>query len=243
LNRERWFEIAAMFSVAPAHQKARDTLCTRCQALLSVAGATISLMTDEHMTSLCVSDAPMTALEDLQFTVGEGPTIEAFETGNPALEPQLRTALADRWPRLAGLLVDFDVEGVFAFPLRVGAARIGVLTLYQRFPAGLSPAQRADAFIAADVLAHVILAIEAKTQPETLDAAFQEAASLRAETHQASGMVSEQLHVDVAAALVLLRSRAYATDSPIAELSVAIIDGRIRAERTSDLEIEWSTEA
>jgi transcriptional regulator with GAF, ATPase, and Fis domain len=241
LSRDRWFEIAEILSVV-THPQAQDTLCARCRDSLSVAGATISLMTDEHMTSFCVSDESMAALESLQFTLGEGPTIDAFETGHPVLEPGLQTSLPGRWPRLASLLHEPDVDGVFAFPLQVGAARIGVLTLYQKPPDEFSLAQHADAFITADVLSHVILARQANARPEMLAKEFQGAASFRAETHQASGMLSEQAQIGVAAALALLRSRAYATDRPIARLAAAVIEGTLRVEWTRDLEIEWITE-
>ena len=240
VDRKRWFEFAEAFSQATERPDSQRTLCLCCRDMLLVSGVAITLTNDTYLAPLCVSDDQAAKLEDLQFTLGEGPTREASESGRPVYEPRLSRDSPVRWPALASLAGIAGYAGIFSFPIRVGAARIGVLTLYKRVAGQLSHNQQADALIAADALAHLILSIQAHAPAGTLAVEFRDAASFRAEIHQASGMLSEQVHVSVADALVRLRGRAYATDRPIAELARAVIARRLRLGRSVTLEVEWN---
>ena len=53
----------------------------------------------------------------------------------------------------------------------------------------------------------------------------------RAEVHQASGMISVQLDINVGEALVRLRARAATEATPLTELAVAVISRDIRFEK------------
>ncbi len=48
-------------------------LCGACAGILAVSGAGISIMSEQHSGRMCVSNTRMEALEELQFTLGEGP--------------------------------------------------------------------------------------------------------------------------------------------------------------------------
>lgn len=200
----------------------------------------ISLKSEMNMASICVSDDRAARLETMQFTLGQGPSYDAFATGNPVLERQLASALPVRWPALTTLALDAGIEGIFAYPLQIGAARLGVLTAYQRSTNAWTPAQHLDALVAADALTHVILSLQARAPAGALADALRDAGSSWAEVHQASGMLSAQLGVSVAEALVWLRSRSYVTGTPIFDLAQAVIARRLRLERRDNLEIEWN---
>jgi hypothetical protein len=196
-------------------------------------------MTATNPAVLCAVGEMAALLEDAQFTLGEGPSQEAFVTGRPVAEDQFAAAAPTRWPALARLARDAEIEGIFAFPLQIGAARSGVLTLYQMAPGSWSQAQQADALIAADVLTHVVLAVQANAPAGVLAEALRDAGSYRAEVHQASGMLSAQAGFTVAEALVRLRSLAYLRDRPIADLALAVIARRLRLGRNGGLEVDW----
>lgn len=240
MNRERWFEIAEGFSSVVNSQVPGDTLCARCRDCLAATSVAISLMTASNITLLCASDEKIAALEDSQFMLGVGPSREAFLSGEAVLEDRLASAFPARWPGLATLASAAGVKGIFAFPLQIGAARLGVLTLYQRGTSPWSTDQHADALMAADVLAHVILSMQANAPAGTLARCLRDAGAHRAEVHQASGMLSAQLGVTVAEALVRLRSYAYMTERPVADLALAVIARRLRLERSDNLAGEWS---
>lgn len=238
MNRERWLEMAESFSAVSIRRSSEHTLCSNCRNFLSVSGAAITLVTATNMTPLCASGDHSTALEDAQFTLGEGPSCEAFLSGQPVLEGEL-SAAADRWPTFAGRVRDVGVEGIFAFPLQIGAARSGVLTLYQMDPGALSASQHDDALIAADVLTHVILSLQAEAPAGALAHALKDAGSYRAEVHQASGMLAAQVDISVSEALVRLRSLAYVSERRLSDLASAVIVRRLRLHRSGSLDIDW----
>ena len=239
MNRDRWFEMAEGFSLVASRQASGESLCEHCRGLLSVSGVAISLMTESDTTSLCVSTPDVALLEELQFNTGEGPSRDAFTSGEPVLEHSLAFGPTSRWLSLAGLARDIGLEGVFAFPLQIGAARIGALTLYQRDGSAWSTDQLADALIAADVLAHLILTLQAKVPDGLLAGVLGDIWSYRVEVHQAAGMLSVQAKMGVAEALVRLRSLAFDSGRPIMELALAVIDRRLRLENSGGVDFEW----
>ena len=122
-----------------------------------MTGVAISLMDGTDMSAICVVDERAARLDDLQFTLGSGPTYDAFESGQPVLDDEMNAPSHTRWPELSEFARDAGINGIFAFPLQIGAARTGVLTAYQLDARSWSSDQHADALMAADALTHVIL--------------------------------------------------------------------------------------
>lgn len=94
-------------------------------------------------------------------------------------------------------------------------------------------AGRTDAF----ALAGAVTLLLAHRQSAWIDRAgdgpqpgWARAATYRAEVHQATGMVSVQLGVSLAEALVRLRARAYADGRPIAQVAADVVGRRLRFE-------------
>ena len=156
-------------------------------------------------TSLGASDELAATLEELQFTLGEGPGFDAHASGMPSLAPRLGDPVSHRWPTFAPAASDLGVGAAFGFPLRVGAIRLGALDLYRPRSGELSAEQARDAVMAAAVVTDAVLALHAGSRPDLLPQAIEPGQLLRAEVHQAAGMVSEQLGISVADALVRFR--------------------------------------
>lgn len=161
------------------------------------------------------------ALEDAQFSLGQGPGPNAVTDGAPVLEPDLALAEAvARYPAFTPAAANLRVRAVFAFPLRIGAISVGVLTAHRTVPGPLTVAQLADALALADAVTVLLLHQDprrsqangaSRKQPRP---GLTQPATHRAQVHQATGMISVQLGVSLAEALVRLRARAYArTDS------------------------------
>src|SRR4029453_45198 len=92
--------------------------------------------------SLCTSDPTSALIEDAQYTLGEGPCVDAHRQGGrgagpapprgrPVLEPDLAGVGTTRWAAFTEAVVAAGVGAVFGFPLRVGAVRLGALNLYR----------------------------------------------------------------------------------------------------------------
>jgi hypothetical protein len=175
------------------------------------------------------------ALEDLQFTLGQGPGLEAVESGVPVLVPDLAEA-ASRWPAFTPAAEDLGVHAVFAFPLRIGAISVGVLTAHRAVPGPLAGGQLADALALADAVTVLLLhrappdSGRTEAQWSAPRPGWAQPPTHRAEVHQATGMISVQLDVSLAEALVRLRAHAYGNDRPIAEVAADVVARRLRFE-------------
>ena len=208
-----------------------ERLCDTCVEVLDVAGAGIMLMSDgEHRGTLGVSNPVMTVVEDLQFTLGEGPCIDAYASEHPILEPDLGDPVTNRWPAFSGPAVLAGVRAVFGFPLRTGAVNLGALDLYLEHPGDLRADQVRDAVVMAEVISNTVLALQADAAPGELPALLDATMDHRAIVHQASGMLSAQLDIDVTDALVRIRAHAYTSNRPVNDVAHDIVDHRLRLE-------------
>ena len=83
-------------------------------------------------------------LEDLQFSLGEGPSHDAYATDATITEPDVTNMTNSRWPSYTPLAIELGVCTVFAFPLHVGVETVSVLILYQDTVGMLTDEQNAD---------------------------------------------------------------------------------------------------
>jgi len=200
-----------------------------CKSVTGVAGAGIMLMSDDQpVGSLCTTGEVSALIEDLQFTLGEGPCVDAYRSDVAVLEPDLADPAVARWLAFTGPALDAGVRAIFGFPLGVGAARLGALNLYSDTPGPLSYDQHADALVMADIAAEAVLAMQAGQSTGVLATELEDGSNFQYVVHQAAGMVSAQLDVSVAQALVRLRAHAFANQRLLAEVAVDVVARRLR---------------
>jgi GAF domain-containing protein len=207
------------------------SLASACVRALPVSGVGLALMTDEGPAGIITAtDGAALELEELQFTLGEGPCVDASRTGRPVLQPDLAVTAPVRWPAFAGGALEAGIRAVFAFPLRVGAIRVGVLDLYRDHAGPLSPDELTDALSFADAATLVLLHEQAGSPVRGAIPIADD----RAEVHQATGVVSVQASVGLAEALVMLRARAFAESRPLGGLARDVLAGTVNFGRADD---------
>jgi hypothetical protein len=179
---------------------------------------------------VCATDEISAQIEDLQFTLGEGPCVEAAKTRAPVLVEDLTEQTGPgmrRWPAFTPGATLAGARAVFAFPLRIGTINVGVLNLYRAEPGALSPDQLTGALLAADAAALALLDLDT-----TSDGAFADDGNVRAnyqmQVHQATGMVSVQLGVSVGDAFLMLRARAFSDGSSVSQVARDVVERRLR---------------
>ncbi|GAA4244922.1 GAF domain-containing protein [Dactylosporangium darangshiense] len=207
-------------------------VCADTAQALSACGVGMSVMTADGVHGFAAASDPATArIEELQFTFGEGPCVDAFAYSRPVLMPNLDAAAANRWPVYTPAVTDAGVRAVFAFPLQVGAARLGVLDVFRDRPGSLSRAELGQALASAERAVTALLDGQERTIDGTdgLDGAFDRSAAL----FQAQGMVMVQLGVSLAEALVRIRAHAYATGRPLHNVTADIVSRRLRLDQHS----------
>ena len=182
-----------------------------------------------------VSDPVAERLEDLTITVGEGPSADALTDG-PALVADLTAApCLARWPGFAPAAAQFGVRALFALPLRIGAIRLGVMDLYRADPGPLSAEALADALMLTDMACAVLL----DPGQRGSDGRPPEQTVLQhPQVHQATGMITVQLGVTAAVALIRLRAHAYATDRRLRDVAADVVARQLRFEPDPERDVE-----
>lgn len=215
-----------------------EVLCAACAVALPVTGVGLILMNDQGPAGLvAATDGPAATMEELQFTLGEGPCVDASTAGRPVLQPHLRQTGPARWPGFGPGALDAGIEAIFAFPLQVGRIRLGVLDLYRDVPGTLSPAELGEALSFADAATRVLLHLQDQMPLNGgLHPALGASSLNRPEVHQATGMISVQASVGLAEALLLLRAHSYSSDRSVLHVARDVIARRLRlpAERDHD---------
>ncbi len=207
-------------------------LCRAAAAALSGSGAGLSLMAEDGQRGVTTaSDAAAERLEELQFVLGEGPCIDAFEGRRPVLVPDLADGGTGRWPIYAPAVHDGGVRAVFAFPLQVGAARLGVMDVFRARPGPLTADELGRALTFAEVAVTVLLDGQNAANPGSAATGLVEAVDGRAVLFQAQGMVMVQLGVSLAEALTRMRAHAYAENRPLGEVARDVVGRRLHFER------------
>jgi hypothetical protein len=199
-------------------------LVESCAAALPVTGVGLIVMTDAGPGAmLAATDGAARVMEELQFTLGEGPCVDASWLRRPVLQPELSRTAPQRWPGFAAGALEAGIRAIFAFPLQVGGIRVGVLDLYRDTEGGLDDAQLAEALAFADAAMTILLHLPTGAGPEDMHPGLVALVENRAEVHQATGIVSVQAVLGLAEALLLLRAHAFAADRSILAVARDVI--------------------
>jgi hypothetical protein len=171
----------------------------------------------------------MSTIEELQFTMGVGPCVDAFVDGRPILVPDLALEAEVRWPTFSANAVRAGVRAIFAFPLQIGAIRLGALDLYRSDPGALDSEALADALLVADAATAALVHMHEASPAGKVDGDWWDPSSFfHVEVHQATGMIMMQLDVSATDALLLLRAAAFASGQSVSELAELVVQGRLR---------------
>jgi hypothetical protein len=177
------------------------------------------------------SDVDGVHADEVQFDLGEGPSVDALTSFVPVVIGDLLSADSlRRWPFAAPALASIGLKGVFSFPLRVGGAQIGVLSAYRRLQGDISPSHYANGLVVATLLTTAVLEHEAtKGAGESLDG--ESFALTDGRVHFAAGMVAERLDIPVVEALIRLRGHAFISGLSIRDVSEQVISHALEIEK------------
>lgn len=214
-------------------RRALRQLCQVATRLLDAQGVAVSVVaTDGAPQLVAASDGVERPLDGLQQVTGDGPGFEAFETSRPVLVPDLAAVDPVRWPAYIAAARDNGIRAVFAFPLQVGAIRLGSLELDRAAPGGLGADGLTSAFSLAD--AAVTLLLESHFPVEGAMVGPPASLPYRAEIFQAQGMVMMQLGVSLHEAMLRLRAYAFVNDADLADVARQVVEHRLRLHRSDD---------
>jgi hypothetical protein len=204
-------------------------LCAVGPLITGMKGAGVMLMSDDlPRGSLCSSDEVSQLIEELQYTLGEGPCVDAYQRDTIVSEPDLADPQTRRWFAFTPPVLRAGVRAVFGFPLRVGTVRLGALDLYRDRPGELSSDQHADALVLAEVTARWVLDAQAGAPSGVVAEQLEAGADFHFAVHNAAGIVSVQEGISVTDALIRLRAFAYSHDRLLDDVAQDVIARRLR---------------
>jgi hypothetical protein len=231
-------DLGAAMAAAGTGLLAANELCRACVDLLGVDGAAISFMQDGASHGTFGSSGELSRrLDEFQFTLGQGPCLDAVSHARPVLVPDLAAITEQRWPAFAGAVLDAGVRAVFAFPVSVAAIPVGAIDLFCYQPGPLGTDRMEASLHAADLAALPLLDLMGMDWTRTEDGGepWTQLASLeRVEVYQATGMIMAQLGVGPADALIRLRGHAFAYDQTASEVAWAIVERTLTFESDQD---------
>lgn len=217
--------------------------CLACAQAVGAVGAGLSLVAEPGLGEPGLREPVLATgpaseeLQELQFTLGQGPSWDAAASGTPVLVDDLSAPGARRrWPVFAAAAVRRGVRGMFALPVSAGATQVGVLDLYRLKSGPLTGDELADVLAYTDAVLVLVLDDRPGITPplDQLDhAGFIER---RAQVHQAAGMVSVQLGAGVTDALARLSAYAFVHDRPVTQVAADVVARRLRFHSGDDAE-------
>lgn len=193
------------------------------------AGVALSMSASRGLHEpVLATDPRADELEELQATLGQGPSAEVIAGVGPVLEGDLAGPGAQaRWPEFAPAALARGVAAVFAVPVGVGSARLGVLALYRERAGTLSSRQFDEVLLYADAVLMLALDERGALEPGMVDLVGAGFSDRRAVVHQAAGMISVQMGVCLTDALVVMRAHAYAEGQAISQVAVDVVTRRL----------------
>lgn len=222
--------LARILGILRAEQDGGTLLGAVCRAAvesLGANGAGLTLLSTTSRGPICSHGEFASFGEDLQLSLGEGPGRDAFETRELVEVTDLSSNGGERWPVFSEAMTEAGVTSLASFPLRIGGARFGALTVYRSSYGELSFEQVADGYVVTQIASHLIIAGQAKVGEDSVIPEI-EAGFVRMEPlHQATGMVMAQLGIGAEDALARLRGAAFGSGRTLLDMSAHIVLGRL----------------
>lgn len=185
-----------------AHADALDVpislrvLCETAVARLPVTGAVVAIQGGFVASEpICVTDPLSRRLEELQLTIGEGPTLDVLAGTSAILAEDLDALVYQvRWPLFAPQAIDAGARAMFVLPLRIGAVRGGILALYVDRPGRLPAEALAEAWVFAELALELLFDEQDGIGVRAGHLTTYQYFETRPQVHQATGMISGADH-------------------------------------------------
>lgn len=205
-----------------------DRVLAEGPGFFTMSAAALAVITDgSNYDTVAITDPSFAAADTLHAELGEGPALDACEQMVPIFAPDLAGA-SERWPAFADAAVDCGIEAAFSFPARVGTLALGALTLYRDTAGMMDSDDFDDAAAFASIASRLLVDVTAGLANGELPGALDDLRSAQAHVHQAAGMASVQLGVDVAGAMAAIRASAWAGNRSLDEVARDVVERKVR---------------
>ena len=203
-------------------------LSDRCVEALDVAAAGVMISAPAgHLQVVASSSDAMRTLELFQLQSDQGPCLDAYRSGKPVINQDLRANLG-RWPRFTPHAIAAGFRSTHSLPMRLHGQTIGALNLFRVDNGTLDPDDVAAAQAFADVATVAIIQNRATADTQALNNQLNHALTSRVIIEQAKGKISEAAHLDMDQAFQRLRHHARNHNLRLTDLAHDIAAGTLR---------------
>ncbi len=226
-RRERLWRVIAERPVAPGEDGWAQAVSTACvDALPGVDAVIVALRgTGRAVEIIGASDTWAESLAEQQYTVGEGPGIEAYNHGEPVLIADLSHE-QERWPAFAEAALGLGAGAVFAFPLQLGGINLGTTEFVRHRPGGLAQQVAGDVAMVAELVTAALLQQAGAAEQAGREFAPRPVTSFR-DVNVATGMLAAQLRISLDDAFARLRGHAFSRGRSVVELARDVLERRV----------------
>ncbi|MEL4317471.1 GAF and ANTAR domain-containing protein [Leifsonia sp. YIM 134122] len=184
-----------------------DTLVQECTVLVdSDAGGLLIADADGTLQLIASTNEEVEFVEINQLNAGEGPCVDAFETGRGVTIADISEG--DRWPAFRAASIKQGFQSMHAFPMRLRGHTIGAMGLFSVSVGQLGESDLAIAQSLADVATIGILQERSLRDTAMVADQLQRALDSRILIEQAKGIIAAQSGADMHTAFTTLRDYA-----------------------------------
>jgi len=202
-------------------------LVEECATIFDATAAGILLRSPTGQLEVIVSTSERSELIGLmQLRAGEGPCVEAVESGRVVSVRDLKH-VQDRWPKFAADARRSGFAALHAIPMRLRDAVIGSLNLFRDRVGELNGIDAAAAKTLADIATISILQQRLIDESLIAQGQLQRALDSRVIIEQAKGYISQSRSLDMDSAFQLIRAYARTNQSRLSEVASDIVSGKL----------------
>ncbi len=199
------------------------------RAIPGADGAGLALLEADRPQTVVATDGFVTAVDDIQYALGEGPCVSAVTHGRTFLSGNLGGE--GQWPRFGPRVGRLGVHSALSLPLLLPGQVLGALNVYahDRDVFDTHAVTMGEAFSPqAAVSAHNAQLLD---QAERLVAQLQQALTSRAEIDQALGVVMSRTGATAQEAFDTLRTQSQTRSVKLNDIAHEVLGQAIRRAR------------
>lgn len=209
-----------------------EKICDVAAEILKCGIVSICLTIANTYNPVATTNTLGTYLDEEQFVLGDGPTFSSRFSLSPIhVENFQSKSSVDSYPAFSRVAIKHEIVSAHAFPLIIGSARIGALTLYWKHPVSLGADHYADCLILATLATAELVRVQAGIDDDSITEMFETQQLRKSVLQIAAGMTAEKLNCNVIEALVRIRALAFAQDLPVTQIAKSIVNREISIEK------------
>jgi GAF domain-containing protein len=191
------------------------------RALPGGSSCGVTVRQESGPATLAASDDWARELDELQYSLGEGPCVSTLDTGRPHYLSDTRSC--GRWARFCRAVGERGVRSCLGLPLNSPAGLMGGYNFYSRHPDGFPEGNRGQLEVFAGTAAGAVTVALRLADQVQLSGDLRQALTSRAVIDQATGILMAQQRCDAAVAFDLLRRASQNRNIKLRDLAAEIV--------------------